>query len=198
MDRSREPRRRPRQVRAELTRGRILDAAAHIFSEYGYAAGTTNRIAEEARVSIGSLYQYFPNKDAILAELLLRHIAEEAPSVSAPEGAPLEEVVRGFVRHAVEHHRTDPRLLRLMLEEAPMTPDLVERLTRYHEQRLAQFRSLVAPHPEVGVTELETAAQLIVSAVEMVTHNLMAAPHAMDATVLENELVAMVSRYLRG
>jgi AcrR family transcriptional regulator len=73
-DRRLQPRRKPRQVRAELTRDRILTAAAHVFAEHGYAAGTTNRIAERARVSIGSLYQYFPNKDAILAELLVRHI----------------------------------------------------------------------------------------------------------------------------
>ena len=69
-----QPRRKPRQVRAELTRERILTAAAHVFAEHGYAAGTTNRIAERARISIGSLYQYFPNKDTILASLLVRHI----------------------------------------------------------------------------------------------------------------------------
>lgn len=73
-DRRLEPRRKPRQVRAELTRERILTAAAHVFAERGYAGGTTNRIAERARISIGSLYQYFPNKDAILAELLIQHI----------------------------------------------------------------------------------------------------------------------------
>lgn len=69
-----QPRKRPRQVRAELTRERILDAAARVFAEHGYAAGTTNRIAERARVSIGSLYQYYPNKDAILAELIGDHL----------------------------------------------------------------------------------------------------------------------------
>ncbi|MFE0763431.1 TetR family transcriptional regulator, partial [Streptomyces smyrnaeus] len=52
-----QPRKRPRQVRAELTRQRILTAAAHVFADHGYAAGTTNRIAERARISIGSLYQ---------------------------------------------------------------------------------------------------------------------------------------------
>lgn len=51
-DRCLEPRRKPRQVRAELTRERILTAAAHVFAERGYAGGTTNRIAERARVSI--------------------------------------------------------------------------------------------------------------------------------------------------
>src|SRR3954462_6141325 len=73
-DRRLQPRRKPRQVRAELTRQRTLTAAAHVFAEHGYAAGTTNRIAERGRISIGSLYQYFPNKDAILAALLVRHL----------------------------------------------------------------------------------------------------------------------------
>lgn len=69
-----DPRKQPRQRRSEETRHRILDAATHVFAEYGYAAGTTNRIAEYADVSVGSLYQYYPNKDAILLELATRHL----------------------------------------------------------------------------------------------------------------------------
>ncbi|AUA09036.1 HTH-type transcriptional repressor Bm3R1 [Streptomyces malaysiensis subsp. malaysiensis] len=72
-----QPRKQARLARAELTKQRILTAAAHVFAEYGYAAGTTNRIAERARISIGSLYQYYSNKDTILAELLIRHLARE-------------------------------------------------------------------------------------------------------------------------
>jgi AcrR family transcriptional regulator len=53
---------------------RILVAAAHVFDERGYGATTTNDIADEAGVAIGSLYQYFPNKDAILIELTRQHI----------------------------------------------------------------------------------------------------------------------------
>lgn len=50
-----QPRKQPRQDRAEATRRRILEAAAHVFADFGYAAGTTNRIAERAEISIGSL-----------------------------------------------------------------------------------------------------------------------------------------------
>ncbi|OWY61320.1 hypothetical protein B7486_64405, partial [cyanobacterium TDX16] len=77
------PRKAPRQQRAVETRARILEAAAEVFTEHGYAAGTTNRIAERAGMSVGSLYQYFPNKDAILVELVELHIAE-GTAVLAP------------------------------------------------------------------------------------------------------------------
>ena len=134
-----EPRRKPRQVRAELTRDRILTAAAHVFSEHGYAAGTTNRIADQARVSIGSLYQYFPNKDAILAELLVRHIDrgrwEQADHLDLSPGS-LETVVRALVRDAVDAHRDDPKLLRIMIEEGPFSDEVRSTLARHGAQRL--------------------------------------------------------------
>lgn len=66
-------RRRPVQARSQRTVEKILDAAAHIFGQRGYA-GTTNHVAERAGISIGSLYQYFPNKDALLVALHDRHL----------------------------------------------------------------------------------------------------------------------------
>lgn len=75
-DRRLEPRKLPKQARSGATVEAILEAAAQIFERRGYAAGTTNRIAERAGVSIGSLYQYFPNEDAILVALVHQHLAE--------------------------------------------------------------------------------------------------------------------------
>lgn len=62
-------RRQPKQARALATRDAILEAATQILERHGEAAFTTNRIAERAGVSIGTLYQYFPNKQAILVAL---------------------------------------------------------------------------------------------------------------------------------
>jgi AcrR family transcriptional regulator len=194
-----EPRKQPRQVRAELTRERILTAAAHVLAEFGYAAGTTNRIAERARVSIGSLYQYFPNKDAILAELLTRHLAPQNAVPSPTDRTrPLVDVVRDMVRAALEHHREDPRLLRLMIEEGPRSRALVEQVGGLRVARVGALHDLLASHPEVVVEDIETAAAIIDAGVELIVHQLAAAPAPVAAERLERELVAMLTRYLTG
>ncbi|MDR7275345.1 TetR/AcrR family transcriptional regulator [Catenuloplanes atrovinosus] len=200
-DRRLQPRRKPRQVRAELTRERILAAAAHVFAEHGYAAGTTNRIAERARVSIGSLYQYFPNKDAILAALLVRHIDRGSwPEASRLDMSPgtLEATVRALVRDAIDAHRDDPQLLRIMIEEAPLSQELLDAVDRHGRTRVAELRELLGRHPDVRVRDLDVAAELILFTVEINTHKLMAAPRAIPVETFARELVDMVTRYLRG
>jgi len=196
------PRKQPRQARAELTRQRILTAAAHVFAEYGYAAGTTNRIAERAQISIGSLYQYYPNKDAILVELLTRHLdaGMAATAHQRFEGPPrpLEEVIRDYVRLSIANHLDDPQLLRVMMEQAPRSPELLEKTSRYHVARTAYVRELIENHPESRVADVPIAARLVVSTVELLVHQLIAAPDPLDPARLENELVAMVTRYLTG
>ncbi|MFF8036058.1 MULTISPECIES: TetR/AcrR family transcriptional regulator [unclassified Streptomyces] len=200
-DRRLQPRRKPSQVRAELTRERILTAAAHVFAEHGYAAGTTNRIAERARISIGSLYQYFPNKDAILVELLVRHLDRgtwtQADQLELSAGS-LETTVRALVGDAIDNHRDDPQLLRIMIEEAPRSQELLDTIDRHRRNRVGQVRDILARHPDVRVRDLDTAAELIMFTVEINTHRLMAHPRIVPVEVLENELVDMVTRYLRG
>src|SRR5919202_6086735 len=70
------PRRAPKQERGEQRGGRILDAAAQEFARVGYEQATTNAIARRAKTSVGSLYQFFPNKEAILYALTDRYLAE--------------------------------------------------------------------------------------------------------------------------
>ncbi|MEV6642522.1 TetR/AcrR family transcriptional regulator [Amycolatopsis sp. NPDC051371] len=197
-----QPRKQPRQVRAELTRQRILTAAAHVFGEHGYAAGTTNRIAERAGISIGSLYQYFPNKDAILGELLVRHlddgmaIAERVQREQLP--GPIDQVFRVFIRGAIESHLGEPRLLRMLREQAPQTNELLEKVERMKRSLDAYMRELLDGHPEVRVADTETAARLIVTTVELVIHQLVADHEPVDVGRLEDELVAMLTRYVKG
>lgn len=196
-----QPRKQPRQVRAELTRQRILTAAAHVFGEHGYA-GTTNHIAEQAGVSIGSLYQYFPNKDAILAELLVRHLDDGMAIVERVQReqlpGPIDQVFRVFIRGAIESHLGEPRLLRMLREQAPQTNELLEKVERMKRSLDAYMRALLEEHPEVRVADTETAARLIVTTVELVIHQLVADHEPVDAARLEDEMVAMLTRYVTG
>ncbi|MEU6992782.1 TetR/AcrR family transcriptional regulator [Streptomyces sp. NPDC046465] len=195
-----QPRKRPLQARAELTRQRILAAAAHVFADHGYAAGTTNRIAERARISIGSLYQYYPNKDAILIELLMRHLDAGMVAIRrrTAAGLPdsLEEIIRGVVRTTIDNHRDDPQLLRVFAEQGPRSPALLEKVTANERERIEYVEELLENHPEVRVEDTRVAARLFVSTAELLIHQLVAAPDPVDLERLENELVAMLTRYL--
>jgi AcrR family transcriptional regulator len=71
-----DPRKMPSQVRSRKTMTAIYDAAAYIFAETGYAEATTDQIAQKAGVSIGTLYNYFPGKEAILHGLWEKHMQE--------------------------------------------------------------------------------------------------------------------------
>lgn len=195
------PRKRPRQSRSELTRQRILDAAARVFADHGYAAGTTNRIAEWADISIGSLYQYYPNKDAILLDLVTRHldaIASAARRPSSGASDSIEDTMRAMVRSAIDGHRDDPELLRVLVEQAPRSRELLEWITEQEQAWLADLQELLAQNPEVCVGDKHVAARLVIATIEFVVHPLMAAPDPIDIASFENELVYMLTRYLTG
>ncbi|MFZ9087146.1 MAG: TetR/AcrR family transcriptional regulator, partial [Steroidobacteraceae bacterium] len=68
-------RKKPVQERAKVTSDSILEAAEIIIVNEGYEKATTNYIAEKAGVSIGSLYQYFPNKEAIISALIEQQVS---------------------------------------------------------------------------------------------------------------------------
>lgn len=191
-------RKQPRQQRAAQTRRDILDAAARVFGEHGYAAGTTNRIAAAAEVSIGSLYQYFPNKDAILAALTDAHIdagtALLADRLRAGLPDALDDLVRLFVRAAIDHHRDDPALHRVLFEEAPRSAALLARLRETESRGVAGVAALLRSHPEVTHPDPEFAARLTVATVESLVHRLIAAP--VDTDQLEDEMVRLLSSYL--
>ena len=193
------PRKRPRQSRSELTRQRILEAAARVFADYGYAAGTTNRIAEWADISIGSLYQYYPNKDAILLDLVTRHLDAIAFAARRPSSGPpdaVEGIVRALVRSAMDGHRDDPELLRVLIEQAPRSRELTEWIGDQEKAWVTELQELLAENPEVCVEDKHVAARLVIATIEFVVHPLIAAPDPIDIPSFENELVAMLTRYL--
>lgn len=201
------PRKEPRQPRGHETRARILDAARAVFAEHGYAAGTTNRIAAAAGLSVGSLYQYFPNKDAILVQLVDAHVDDGAARLdraltAAVEGhAPalpcLAELVDGVVAAMIEVHAADRRLHRVLFEEAPRPAELLARLRAVEAAAVARVAALLATHPEVDVPDVALAARIAVDTVESLVHRVVADDaSSIDDDAFRAELVRLVVGYL--
>ena len=203
--RSTKPRKQPRQQRAHDTRARILDAAARVFAERGYAGGTTNHIAAEAGLSVGSLYQYFPNKDALLAELTRAHIRAGADAVQAhlaalgdrPGG--IDGWLRVIVDAMVEVHLHDHRLHRVLFEEAPRPPDIVAELRATDQWAIAAARELLAAEPGIVVADLDLAARMVVTTIESLVHRFVARDgEHLDPDAFATEVVTMLGGYLRA
>lgn len=109
------PRKRPLQSRAVATVAAIIEAAAHILEKDGLDGYSTNAIAERAGVSIGSLYQYFPNKDAITRALIARESRSLLDAVAtAPQSEDWRATITDMIRAAVEHQLRRPGLARLI------------------------------------------------------------------------------------
>src|SRR5512134_3178395 len=125
------PRKTPTQARSRATVDAILAATARVMVKHGFDRTTTNQIAEAAGVSIGSLYQYFPSKEALVAALMDRHHAEmRAVLVSQLEktrSLPLAEAVRAMIELMLRAHAVDPALHRVLMEQVPRTGRLARR-----------------------------------------------------------------------
>src|SRR6202167_58219 len=116
-------RRKPSQERARVTVDAMLDAAVKLLKRGGVSYITTNRIAETAGVSIGSVYQYFPNKRAIFIALHERHINQVdfvmQRRIMESENATLEALITSLIEGVVETHTADPELSDLLQSEVP-------------------------------------------------------------------------------
>lgn len=114
------PRKSPKQARSRATVTAIMQASTYILVEDGWARFTTNRVAERAGVNISSLYQYFPNKLAILEALRAAHVDETRRALlAAVAEAGAADPVGSMVRALIESHRVSPQLHRVLTEELP-------------------------------------------------------------------------------
>lgn len=196
-----EPRKTPLQRRAVATRDAILEAAARIIGQRGIGSFNTNAVAERAGVSIGSLYQYFPNKDALMAALIQRQQEQQlttlrtAASTIQPE-ADLEVVVRSLVRAAMQHHHDDDLLASAIDHEEARLP-VGGMLDVYLSQGGAVVATMLEQRGDViGDVDPLTAARTLPALVRAVTDawaNLK--PPRLD--IAEDEAVRAVLGYLR-
>ena len=132
-----DPRKRPRQARSMVTFEAILEAAARILESLGFTGFNTNAVAELAGVSIGSLYQYFPSKDALIVELIRReraklshHIVE---AIQQHEAVDLKEKLKLIIQAAVQHQLSRPQLARTLEFASELIGKDIEESEHQHE-----------------------------------------------------------------
>jgi AcrR family transcriptional regulator len=197
------PRKAPEQDRSRATVEAIVEAAAHILVKHGYDAFSTNRVAERAGVSIGSLYQYFPNKDALLSELMRRHVVEIERGVeemaALARTAPLAEVIRAGIEQNVRSHLIDPALHRVLSEEVPRLGPLDWKVA-FIERMEARIRGMLeARKSEIAVADIDVAVYIVTRTVEAVVHNAVCEqPKALASGALADELTRMLVGFLTG
>jgi AcrR family transcriptional regulator len=199
-------RKQPSQERSRQTVAAILEAAVQVFAKHGYAAGTTIRIAERAGVSVGSLYQYFPNKDALLVALTERHIAQSHAGIRdvleeiETHDLSLDAIVTRIVDAMVELHLVEPKLHRVLFEEIPKKAAIQSLKDSSEEALLARVERLLARHPEVNVRNTKLAALMVAQTVESLCHwyVLDAPPIGVSDRVFAREVTSLLCGYLRG
>lgn len=201
------PRKKPIQRRSQETVEVILRAAARVLVRRGYAGTTTNHVAAAAGVSIGSLYEYFPGKEAIVLALVHRHVdqaeallgARLAELLPGAASRPLAETVRALVDTMVALHADDPALHRVIFEELPRLPELRARVSRLEEAGVQAIEALLSAHPETRVADPHIAARLVVDVAEAATHRWVTDGRGpIPAERMAEELAVLLTRYLQG
>lgn len=194
-----KPRKAPAQERAKTTVEAILQAGAYILIKDGWEKFTTNTVAERAGVNIASLYQYFPNKEAIAAELQRRHVrrAKDASPdfvLRLRSQANLRDALKILVDAAIAEHRVNPKLHKAFTEELPRST------RRFHGERdeevMAFLADVLKPYA-IEVPDLEIALFLLRVTTHAAIHEAACdRPELLGNPLFAEELVTMMERYL--
>jgi AcrR family transcriptional regulator len=197
-------RREPQQERSRALVDAILEATGLLLVERGFEALTVSDIAERAGVSPGSLYQYFPHREAIVAALIERQANDETASVmgalmqARPTRA--EEALEAGIHAVLAFRARNPALQQALT-------DSVAWLGRYHDLQargarvLAQLKMLLAPlyRPRPGGPSLDGVVFILGNAIHSLTHEgLLRRPADLDDGTLGREITALALGYLRG
>lgn len=202
-----DPRKRPRQARSRALVEAVLDAAAQILAQHGREALTTNAVALKAGVSIGSLYQYFPNRDAVIAAVADRHshrIYHHVADLDLREETTLEGAVTRIVAALFAAHRIDPALHCALDGDLAHGPNGGGHLHHHHhagtkDAMAMQIGSLRPPiRDEIRRNDIALAAVIVAELVHAMAHAAIVHPHENSAsTGFEREATTASIAYLR-
>ncbi len=195
-------RRRPKQRRARQTVEAVLDSVVRILKREGVDAVTTNRIAEVAGVSIGSVYQYFRDKRSIFVALHQRHVDQIDRIVENTlvdhAASSLDDFVRAMIEAMIEAHAVDPELHDLLMSQVPHRADG----TRDFAVRLhGVFRLAIASRSRElrNRRDLDKVVFVVTHMVESLSHGaVLRRPPGLSLADANEEAVRAVLAYLRA
>jgi len=196
-----EPRKQPRQARSRALVEAILDATERVLAQEGSEQATTTRIAEVAGVSVGSLYQYFPSREALLAAVIERRVERDEKELmvrmAALGDASLATVLRAGASLLVETYRREPDLYRTMVDEM----DRVARDARVQamiDDAMARTVAMLEPHrATIGIDDLPLAVYTLVTAqVAVVRDAVRRRPELLEDDRLADMLGTLAVRFL--
>jgi AcrR family transcriptional regulator len=193
-------RKRPRQARSLATVDAILTAGAQVLGRRGWEGFTTNEVAEAAGASIGSLYQYFSNKRALLEAITTRHFADILAVLRRIDDAtvPLPGRVDRLVQGMIAVHSLNPAVHRVLMEEAPRTQAMRLAHGKFQSEYHRHYAALIASSGNRrDRASDEAAAQVLSAAVAGAVHD---AAHrgTLSTPLVKRELVDMIIYYLIG
>ncbi len=196
-------RKTPVQSRAKVTSEAILEAAEIIILKDGYEKATTNYIAERAGVSIGSLYQYFPNKDAVLSALIELKVSRLANGVRLilrdSMDFPLDEASRRILTYLLENFREHKVLLYSL---AKQTPELVELTRNLSVEKFthATSKALFERHQdEITPKNLDQALNILeIAVLSNIRRYILEEPADMTDEEFIDEMVKLSMAYMRA
>jgi AcrR family transcriptional regulator len=196
------PRKKPKQDRSRDTVDALLKATVDLLVDEGYERASTNRIALKAGVSIGSLYQYFPNKESLIGELIDRHYQEMADlcrqGAARYGDAPLKTMIREIIKSMVAVHALNPRLHLVLQEQVPRVGKL-RKLDELHlvGREIVKAELLKRPQ-EVRVRDVELSSLFVVEVVDRLLHATLTQSSAYDEAVIVEEIADLLEAYLGG
>lgn len=191
-------RRHPKQARSRALIEAVLEAAARVLVREGLPGFTTNRVAEVAGVSVGSLYQYFPNKQALLAALFDQHrqdILAILDDALVGTGS-LEGDLVALIEAAIAAHAHDPALHRVLTTELPAIAPFVDLDAVRGDVSVRLERFFEAHAQAISPRSPSSAAFLAERTIEGVVHGaVIDRPEALTSD-LARDLAAMLARHL--
>ena len=178
----------------------ILEAAARVFVRSGYARATTNRIAEAAGISVGSLYQYFPSKDAIAVELLRRYRETLLELVhrhlEQARDSSFESIVRALIGAILRAEGIDPALHRVLVEQVLRTSARAEMIGFEEKVESIVAGAIRASEGRLFERDPDVTAFVLVRAVLGTVHSAVVDRPTLNAPPLIDELTRLVVRFL--